>query len=52
MIEDDTRLATMVGEYLASLATALPRPTVSGLAALQTSPPDLVTDLMLPTWTD
>ncbi len=51
MIEDDTRLATMVGEYLrqsgydfAHAATA-----TAGLAALQENPPDLVIlDLMLP----
>ena len=51
MIEDDTRLAAMVGEYLsqsgygfAHAATA-----AAGLQALQASPPDLVIlDLMLP----
>jgi DNA-binding response OmpR family regulator len=51
MIEDDTRLATMVGEYLRSngfeFAHALDGS--AGLLALQSTPPDLVIlDLMMP----
>ncbi len=51
MIEDDTRLATMVGEYLrqSGYGFAHAADGESGLAALQTSPPELVIlDLMLP----
>ena len=51
MIEDDTRLATMVGEYLRQSGYGFTHATdaASGLDALQTSPPDLVIlDLMLP----
>ncbi|MBC7548470.1 MAG: response regulator, partial [Polaromonas sp.] len=51
MIEDDTRLATMVGEYLRQSGYGFTHAAdgVSGLAALQSSPPDLVIlDLMLP----
>ena len=51
MIEDDTRLATMVGEYLrqSGYGFAHAATGASGLEALQTSPPDLVIlDLMLP----
>ncbi|UUZ70332.1 response regulator transcription factor [Polaromonas sp. P1(28)-13] len=51
MIEDDTRLATMVGEYLRQSGYGFTHAAdgASGLAALQTSPPDLVIlDLMLP----
>ena len=51
MIEDDTRLATMVGEYLRQSGYGFTHAAdaASGLDALQTSPPDLVMlDLMLP----
>ena len=51
MIEDDTRLATMVGEYLRQSGYGFSHAAdgASGLAALQASPPDLVIlDLMLP----
>ena len=51
MIEDDTRLATMVGEYLRQSGYGFSHAATgaSGLAALQESPPDLVIlDLMLP----
>jgi two-component system, OmpR family, phosphate regulon response regulator OmpR len=51
MIEDDARLATMVGEYLRgngfAFEHAMDGPT--GLQALSTAPPDLVIlDLMMP----
>ena len=51
MIEDDTRLANMVGEYLrqSGYGFAHAADGTSGLAALQASPADLVIlDLMLP----
>ncbi len=51
MIEDDTRLATMVGEYLRQSGYGFTHAAdgASGLAALEASPPDLVIlDLMLP----
>ena len=51
MIEDDARLATMVGEYLRQSGYGFSHAAdgESGLAALQTSPPELVIlDLMLP----
>ena len=51
MIEDDSRLAAMVGEYLRQSGYGFTHAAdgASGLAALQTSPPDLVIlDLMLP----
>jgi len=51
MIEDDTRLASMVGEYLRQSGYGFTHAAdgASGLAALQNSPPDLVIlDLMLP----
>ena len=51
MIEDDTRLAAMVGEYLrqSGYAFAHAADAASGLDALQGTPPDLVIlDLMLP----
>ncbi|MGB4116943.1 MAG: response regulator transcription factor [Polaromonas sp.] len=51
MIEDDTRLATMVGEYLRQSGYAFTHAAdaASGLDALQGTPPDLVIlDLMLP----
>ena len=51
MIEDDTRLAAMVGEYLRQSGYGFSHAATgaSGLAALQESPPDLVIlDLMLP----
>jgi DNA-binding response OmpR family regulator len=51
MIEDDTRLANMVGEYLRQSGYGFAHAVdgTSGLAALQASPPDLVIlDLMLP----
>ena len=51
MIEDDTRLANMVGEYLRQSGYGFTHAAdgAGGLAALQTSPPDLVIlDLMLP----
>ncbi len=51
MIEDDTRLATMVGEYLCQSGYAFSHmaDAGSGLNALQPTPPDLVIlDLMLP----
>ena len=51
MIEDDTRLATMVGEYLrqSGYAFAHAADATSGLDALQSTLPDLVIlDLMLP----
>lgn len=51
MIEDDTRLATMVGEYLRQSGYGFTHAAdgASGLAALQNSPPNLVIlDLMLP----
>ena len=51
MIEDDTRLANMVGEYLRQSGYGFTHAAdgASGLAALQDSPPDLVIlDLMLP----
>jgi DNA-binding response OmpR family regulator len=51
MIEDDSRLATMVGEYLrqSGYGFAHAADGASGLAALEASPADLVIlDLMLP----
>lgn len=51
MIEDDTRLANMVGEYLRQSGYGFTHSAdgESGLAALQASAPDLVIlDLMLP----
>ena len=51
MIEDDTRLANMVGEYLRQSGYGFSHEAdgASGLAALQASAPDLVIlDLMLP----
>ncbi|MEO5660926.1 MAG: response regulator transcription factor [Polaromonas sp.] len=51
MIEDDTRLASMVGEYLRQSGYSFTHAATgaSGLEALQASPPDLVIlDLMLP----
>ncbi len=51
MIEDDTRLASMVGEYLRQSGYGFTHAAdgMSGLAALQSSPADLVIlDLMLP----
>ena len=51
MIEDDTRLATMVGEYLRQSGYGFSHAATgtSGLEALQTISPDLVIlDLMLP----
>ena len=51
MIEDDTRLATMVGEYLRQSGYGFTHAAdgASGLAALENTPPDLVIlDLMLP----
>ena len=51
MIEDDTRLATMVGEYLRQSGYGFSHAATgtSGLEALQVSAPDLVIlDLMLP----
>ena len=51
MIEDDTRLATMVGEYLSQSGYGFTHSAdaQTGLAALQGTPPDLVIlDLMLP----
>ena len=51
MIEDDARLAAMVGEYLRQSGYGFSHAGdgASGLAALQASPPDLVIlDLMLP----
>ena len=51
MIEDDTRLANMVGEYLRQSGYGFTHAAdgTSGLAALRASPPDLVIlDLMLP----
>ena len=51
MIEDDTRLASMVGEYLRQSGYGFSHAATgaSGLQALQASPPDLVIlDLMLP----
>jgi DNA-binding response OmpR family regulator len=51
MIEDDTRLATMVGEYLRQSGYAFNHAAdgESGLVAIQSSPVDLVIlDLMLP----
>ena len=51
MIEDDTRLATMVGEYLRQSGYGFTHAAdgTNGLAALQSTPPDLVIlDLMLP----
>ncbi|MDB5883944.1 MAG: two component transcriptional regulator, winged helix family [Polaromonas sp.] len=51
MIEDDTRLAGMVGEYLRQSGYGFSHATTGadGLEALQLSPPDLVIlDLMLP----
>ena len=51
MIEDDTRLANMVGEYLRQSGYGFTHAAdgASGLAALQASAPDLVIlDLMLP----
>lgn len=51
MIEDDTRLAKMVGEYLRQSGYGFTHASdgASGLAALQASPADLVIlDLMLP----
>lgn len=51
MIEDDTRLANMVGEYLRQSGYGFSHAAdgTSGLAALQSSAPDLVIlDLMLP----
>ena len=51
MIEDDTRLANMVGEYLRQSGYGFTHAAdgMSGIAALQSSPADLVIlDLMLP----
>jgi DNA-binding response OmpR family regulator len=51
MIEDDIRLATMVGEYLSQSGYAFSHAAdgASGLAALEANSPDLVIlDLMLP----
>jgi DNA-binding response OmpR family regulator len=51
MIEDDTRLATMVGEYLGQSGYSFTHAAdaASGLTALQSALPDLVIlDLMLP----
>jgi len=51
MIEDDTRLGAMVGEYLrqSGYAFAHAADATTGLDALQSTPPDLVIlDLMLP----
>ena len=51
MIEDDTRLANMVGEYLSQSGYGFTHAATGtgGLQALQASPPDLVIlDLMLP----
>ena len=51
MIEDDTRLADMVGEYLRQSGYGFTHAAtgMTGLAALEASPPDLVIlDLMLP----
>ena len=51
MIEDDTRLATMVGDYLSQSGYAFSHSAdaETGLAALQSTVPDLVIlDLMLP----
>ena len=51
MIEDDARLAAMVGQYLVEAGYVFTHALdgTSGLAALQISPPDLVIlDLMLP----
>ena len=51
MIEDDTRLANMVGEYLSQSGYGFTHAVdgMSGLAMLQASPADLVIlDLMLP----
>ena len=51
MIEDDTRLASMVGEYLRQSGYGFTHAATgtAGLEALQASPPDLVIlDLMLP----
>ena len=51
MIEDDTRLAAMVGEYLRQSGYIFTHAAdaTSGLDALQSTPPDLVIlDLMLP----
>ncbi len=51
MIEDDARLAAMVGEYLRQSGYGFTHAGdgASGLAALQASPPDLIIlDLMLP----
>ena len=51
MIEDDTRLANMVGQYLRQSGYGFSHAVdgESGLAALQATPPDLVIlDLMLP----
>ena len=51
MIEDDTRLANMVGEYLGQAGFAFTHAGdgASGLAELQRNPPELVIlDLMLP----
>ena len=51
MIEDDSRLATMVGEYLrqSGFGFSHAADAASGLEALQGTPPDLVIlDLMLP----
>ena len=51
MIEDDVRLAAMVGEYLRQSGYGFTHAAdgASGLAALEASPPDLVIlDLMLP----
>ena len=51
MIEDDTRLASMVGEYLRQSGYGFTHAAdaATGLDALQTTPPELVIlDLMLP----
>jgi DNA-binding response OmpR family regulator len=51
MIEDDTRLASMVGEYLQQSGYGFTHAAdaATGLDALQTTPPELVIlDLMLP----
>jgi DNA-binding response OmpR family regulator len=51
MIEDDARLAQMVGEYLgqSGFVMSLAGDAKTGLTVLQTTPPDLVIlDLMLP----
>ena len=51
MVEDDSRLATMVGEYLRQSGSGFAHAAdaASGLDALQSAPPDqVILDLMLP----